>query len=108
MIEENPKDSRLHSSIGLVYAGLGKKEEAIRAGKKGVELLPISKEAWRGAIRVRDLAHIYAVVGEFDLALDEIELLLSVPSTLSENILRLHPKWDPLRKHHRFIALLKD
>ena len=108
MIEENPKDSRLHSSIGLVYAGLGNKEEAIRAGKKGAELLPISKEAWRGAIRVRDLAHIYAVVGEFDLALDEIELLLSVPSTLSENILRLHPKWDPLRKHPRFIALLEE
>ena len=108
MIEENPKDSRLHSSIGLVYAGLGNKEEAIRAGKKGVELLPITKEAWRGAIRVRDLAHIYAVVGEYDKALDEIELLLSVPSTLSENILRLHPKWDPLRKHPRFIALLKD
>jgi len=106
MIAIDPEDSRLHSSLGLVYAGLGRKEDAIRAGKKGVELLPISKEAWRGAYRVEDLAVIYANVGELDLAIDHLETLLSIPGDLSVHLLRLNPKWDPLREHPRFVSLL--
>ena len=73
-----------------------------------MELLPISKEAWRGAYRLEDLAVIYAKVGEYDLAIDEIELLLSIPGDLSVNILRLDPKWDPLREHQRFIKLIAN
>ena len=107
MIAKDPDDSRLYSSLGLAYAGLNRKEDAIREGKKGVELLPISKEAWRGAKRVEDLANIYAVVGEHDLAIDELELLLSIPGDLSVNLLRLNQKWDPLREHPRFNALLE-
>ena len=91
----------------MVYAGLGRKEDAIRAGKKGVELLPSSKEAWRGAYRLEDLAVIYTKVGELDLAIDHLETLLSIPGDLSVNLIRLDPKWDPLRDHPRFIALLE-
>ncbi|TFB11476.1 tetratricopeptide repeat protein [Candidatus Marinimicrobia bacterium MT.SAG.3] len=108
MIATDPDDNRLYSSLGLVYAGLNRKKDAIREGKKGVELLPISKEAWRGAYRLEDLAVIYAKVGEYDLAIDEIELLLSIPGDLSVNILRLDPKWDPLREHQRFIKLIAN
>ena len=86
---------------------IGRKEDAIRAGVKGVDLLPISKEAWRGAYRVEDLAVIYAMVGESDLAIDHLETLLSIPGDLSVNLLKLDPKWDPLRDHPRFIALLE-
>ena len=108
LVKENPDDSRLYSTLGLVYAGLNRKDDAIRAGKKGVELLPISKEAWRGAYRLEDLAVIYAQVRELDSAIDHLETLLSVPSDLSVQLLRLGPKWDPLREHPRFIALLED
>ena len=108
MISTNPDDNRLYSSLGLVYAGLNRKEDAIREGKKGVELLPISKEALRVASRLEDLANIYAIVGEFDMAIDEIELLLSIPGYLSVNLLRLDPKWDPLREHPRFIKLIAN
>jgi len=107
LVEENPGDSRIYSSLGLVYAGIGRKEDAIRAGEKGVELLPISKEAWRGAYRLEDLAIIYAKVGELDLAIDHLETLLSIPGDLSVNLIRLDPKWDPLRDHPRFLALLE-
>ena len=107
MIATHPEDNRLYSSLGLVYAGLNRKEDAIRTGKEGVQLLPISKEAWRGAHRLEDLAVIYAQVGEYDVAIDHIETLLSIPSDLSVNLLRLHPKWDPLREHPRFSALLE-
>ena len=108
LVTEHPEDSRFYTSLGLTFAGLGRKEDAIREGKKGVELLPISKEAWRGAYRLEDLANIYGIVGEYDLAIDEIELLLSIPGDLSVNLLLLDPKWDPLREHPRFIALLEE
>jgi len=107
LVKEKPEDSRLYTSLGLVYAGLGRKEDAVRTGKEGVDLLPISREAWRGAYRLEALAVIYAKVGELDLAIDHIETLLSVPSDLSVHVLRLDPKWDPLRNHPRFMKLVQ-
>jgi serine/threonine protein kinase/tetratricopeptide (TPR) repeat protein len=106
-IEEDPNDSRLHSSLGIAYAGLGRKEDAVREGKLAVELLPVSKEHWRGLFRVEALANIYVTVGEFDKAIDQLEFLLSVPGELSIPLLRLDPAWDPLLDHPRFKKLLE-
>jgi serine/threonine-protein kinase len=92
----------------MVYAGLGRKEEAVREGKSGVELIPVSKNAVVGPFRVEDLAFIYVLVGEQDTALDQIEYLLSIPSWLSVPLLRLDPRWDPLRDHPRFQTLLEE
>ncbi len=107
-IEERPADARFHSSLGIAYAGLGRKEDAIREGKRAVELCPVSKEAWRGLDRLEALAKIYAMVGEFDAAIAQLESLLSVPGGLSIPLLRLDPAWDPLRDHPRFKQLLES
>jgi tetratricopeptide (TPR) repeat protein len=107
-LKERPDDDRVHSSLGMVYAGLGRKEEAIRQGKLGLELVPVSKNAVIGPFRVEDLAFIYVLVGEHDAALDRIEYLLSIPSWFSVQLLRLDPRWEPLREHPRFQALLKE
>jgi serine/threonine protein kinase/tetratricopeptide (TPR) repeat protein len=106
-IQEHPEDSRFHSALGIAYAGLGRKEDAIREGKLGVKLLPVTKEAWRGLYRVEALAEIYVMVGEFDVAIDQLEFLLSVPGEMSIPLLRLDPAWDPLRDHPRFERLLE-
>jgi tetratricopeptide (TPR) repeat protein len=106
-IQERPEDERFHSALGIAYAGLGRKEDAIREGKLGVELLPVSKEAYRGTYRVESLARIYAMVGEFDAAIDQIEYLLLIPSELSIPLLRLDPAWNPLRDHPRFKKLVE-
>jgi len=107
-ILEQPEDARFHSALGISYAGLGRKEEAIREGKRGVELLPISKEAWRGTYRVRDLAKIYVMVGEYAAALDQLEVLLSRPSEISASWLRIDPTWAPLRNDPRFQKLIAE
>ncbi len=78
-IQQQPNDARFHSALGIAYAGLGRKEDAIREGKLAVELLPLTKDAMRGYCRASDLARIYVMVGEFDLAIDQIEFLLSIP-----------------------------
>ncbi len=77
------------------------------SGSLAVELIPVTKEAWRGLRRVEDLARIYVTVGEFDAAIDQIEFLLSVPGEMSIPLLRLDPAWDPLRDHPRFKKLLE-
>jgi len=107
-IQERPEDARFHSALGIAYAGLGRKEDALREGKLGVELLPVSKEAMRGAFRVEDLARIYVMVGEFEAAIDQIEFLLSIPSLLSIPLLRIDPAWNPLRDHPRFKKLIEE
>ncbi len=107
-ITQDPEDSRLYSSLGIADAGLGLKADAIRAGKRGVELLPISKEAWRGSFRLLDLAQIYAMTGEPDLAMDLLhELLASPTDAISVALLKIDPTWAPLREHPRFQSLLK-
>ncbi len=105
-IQQRPDDERYRSALGIAYAGLGRKEDAIREGELAVELLPMSKEAWRGAYRVEDLARIYAMVGEYDAAIDQLEGLLAVPSPTAVPMLRIDPTWAPLHDHPRFQALL--
>ena len=105
-IQEDPEDSRYHSTLGITYAGLGRREEALRAGQKGVELLPISKEALRGYYREVDLAIIYTMVGEYEAAIDKLAYLLSIPGDLSVPLLRIDPTYDPLREYPRFKGLV--
>jgi TolB-like protein/Tfp pilus assembly protein PilF len=101
-----PDDARLHSALGVAYAGLGRKEEAIVEGERGVDLRPISNDRYQGYYRVWDLARIYVMVGEFDKAVDRLEYLLSIPGYLSSAWLRIDPTWDPLRGHPRFQKLV--
>jgi len=107
-VAEHPEDPRLHSALGIAYAGLGRKEKAIREGKLGVALMPPSREALRGIIRVENLARIYATVGELDAAVEEIETLLDRPGLMTQHTLRLEPWWRPLHGHPRFEALLSN
>ncbi|MEE8573198.1 MAG: protein kinase [Gemmatimonadota bacterium] len=105
--EKRPSDDRVHASMGIAYAGLGRKEDAISEGEQAVGLMPVSKNAVVGPYRVEDLAFIYALVGEQDKAVDLLESLLSIPSWSSAHMLRLDPRWDPLREHPGFKKLLE-
>ena len=106
-VKERPDDARMHSSLGIVYAALGRKEEAIQEGKMAVELCPVSKDHNLGVPRIKDLATIYTTVGDYEAALDQIEYLLSIPGYFSVPLLRLDPIWDPLRHHPRLQRLLE-
>jgi len=102
-----PDDERFHSSLGIAYARLGRKKEAMREGERATELLPVEKEAWKGSLRLRDLALIYVTVGEQDKGIDVLERLLSMPAEISRALLSVDPAWRPLAENPRFEALLK-
>ena len=105
-----PDDNRLHAALGLVLAGLGRKEEAIQAARRATELMPISADALDGALRLGDLADVYANVGEPEKALEILDYLQSRPGPAgagSVEVLRRRPEWDPLRDHPGFAELLE-
>jgi TolB-like protein/Flp pilus assembly protein TadD len=106
LVREAPDNAARHAQLGTVLAGLGHKEDAINEGKKAVELLPESEDAFAGPKATAALAEIYAWTGESDEALRLLDHLLTVPNGLTVPTLKLDPGWDPLRKDPRFQALV--
>jgi TolB-like protein/tRNA A-37 threonylcarbamoyl transferase component Bud32/Flp pilus assembly protein TadD len=94
-------------ALGVVNAALGNKEDAIREGKRAVELMPVSKNAIDGAMLIHYLAAIYAWAGDKDRAIEQLSETAKLPgSSLSYGRLRLNPLWDPLRADPRFEAIV--
>ena len=106
LLRDAPEDPARHAQLGLILAALDRKEEAIAEGKRAVELLPESQDAFDGPRCTAALAQIYARTGEFDEAFRLLDHLLSVPNGLAVSMLKLDPAWDPLRKDPRFQALI--
>src|SRR5881392_108277 len=106
LVREAPQDSSRHGLLGLVLAALGQKEEAINEGKRAVELLPESQDAFDGPQGTASLAQIYAWTGESDEAFRLLDHLLRIPNGLTIPMLKLDPVWDPLRKDPRCQALI--
>jgi TolB-like protein/class 3 adenylate cyclase/Tfp pilus assembly protein PilF len=101
-VERQPEFAAALSLLGMIDAGLERKEQAIQEGRRACELLPVSKDAIDGAALAINLAQIYAWSGEKDRAIEQIAAVQRVPSTLSYGLLKLHPYWDPLRGDPRF------
>ncbi len=104
----HPADERVYSALGIAYAGLDRKEDAVRSGKHALDLLPVEKEAWRGSYRLADLARIYAMTGDQDMAIDALERLLSIPCEVSATFLKIDPRWISLRENKRFQTLVNN
>ncbi len=88
--------------LGLIDAALGQKEEALREGRRAVELLPVEKDAINGPLMITYLAMIAAWAGDKDLACEQLAIAIRPPSTVSYGQLKLLPFWDPLRGDPRF------
>jgi serine/threonine-protein kinase len=108
LVDEQPNYAHAHSVLGMSEAGLGNKHDALKHGRRAVELLPIAMDAMAGAEIQRNLAITYAWVGEKELALNQLKEVVGIPSPVSYGQLRLHPWWDPLRDDPRFERLVEE
>ncbi|MEY2520795.1 MAG: hypothetical protein QOF24_2554 [Verrucomicrobiota bacterium] len=90
------------SVLGLIDAQLGEKEKAIQEGRAACDLLPPAKDAPVGVALITNLARIYALTGEKDLALQQLEIVSKLPYGPSYGDLRLDLEWDALRCDSRF------
>ncbi len=103
-----PDDAYDVSWLGLAYAALGRKAEAIRAGRRSVELLPVSRDALAGPYVAAALARIYTMTGEPERAAETLAPLLEIPSPITPAALRADPVWAPIREHPRFRKLVAE
>ncbi len=99
-------EGKLRSALGLAYAGLGQKDDAVREGRLAAELHSYERDAladWR----LHDLARIYAMTDEPQLAIEQLEFLMSVPSWMSPALARLDPTFVSLRDEPRYRELVE-
>jgi len=108
IVQAQPNDSRALGGLGLIDAYLGRKEEALREGRRAVELLPMEKDALVGVDLAANLAMIAAWVGDKDLAFEQLASIIRRPSLVSYGELKLLPFWDPLRGDPRFEKILEE
>jgi tetratricopeptide (TPR) repeat protein len=101
-VQAQPNYAPAFCALGLLDAALGRKEEALREGRRAVELCPIEKDAVLGAAMVKYLAMIASWAGEKNLACEQLAIATRKPGDLSYGQLKLMPFWDSLRRDPRF------
>jgi TolB-like protein/class 3 adenylate cyclase/Flp pilus assembly protein TadD len=101
-VREQPDNAQALIALGMVDAALGQKKDAIREGRRAIELFPVSKDAIDGSLFMEYLAAIYATSGKADAAIDQLAATAKIPGHLNYGELRLDPIWDPLRRDPRF------
>ena len=97
-----PGNARPLSALAIIDAELGEKDKAVQEGRTACDMLPVAKDAIRGVQLITNLARIYALTGEKDLALERLEIVSKLPYGPSYGELRFDPEWDSLRGDPRF------
>lgn len=103
-----PEDARTIAVLAQVDAGLGHKELAIREAQHAVDLMPLSKDIYDGALVLEGLAQVYTWTNEPDRAIELLQKLVVIPSYVNYARLKLHPMWNPLRGDPRFQKIVNS
>jgi TolB-like protein/Flp pilus assembly protein TadD len=107
-IKETPDDERLNATLGKAYALLGNVNEAIKYGKKAVELMPIKLDAFQSSYMEMDFMEIYIFTKNYDMSIEKMEYLLSIPSPLHIGDILINPIYDNLRSVPRFQKIIEN
>ena len=105
-LKESPDAEEMHVQLAKVLAHLGDKDAALAQARRATELRPESKDALGGAEIAAGVAEVHAILGDNDRAIEILDGLLSRPSAVTVQGLKLNPIWDPLRSDPRFQALI--
>src|SRR3712207_6740542 len=101
-----PGDAIHRGTLARTLALLGEHDAARAEARRAMELLPESKDAFKGPDVTEAAAEVYALVGDRDRAFELLDHLMSVPSSLTLQLLKSDPQWDPLRDDPRLQALI--
>ncbi|MEM6794409.1 MAG: protein kinase, partial [Acidobacteriota bacterium] len=108
-VDSSPRrmaDARLASAFALALAAAGEREAALEASSRALESRPLSLDAYEGPSYRIHRAHVHVLLSEPEEAVERLAELLQIPSRLSVPLLRLDPRWDPLRGRADFQALI--
>ena len=109
-VREDPNHVGALCVLGLIDAGLGRKDQALQEGRQAVERLPVAKNALDGPNVLYLFAIICAWTGERDLAIEQLQTLVRIPAAAGTTYgeLRLDAWWDPLRGDLRFEKIVEE
>jgi serine/threonine-protein kinase len=103
-----PEHARTIAVLAQVDVGLGQKELALQEAQHAIDLMPISKDIYDGALVLEGLAQVYTWSGEHDRTIELLQKLVSIPSYINYGRLKLHPLWAPLRGDSRFEKIVNS
>ena len=103
-----PEHARTIAVLAQVDAGLGQKDLAIREAQHAIDLMPISKDIYDGALVLEGLAQVYGWSGDRDRAIELVQKLVTMPSYINYARLKFHPLWSPLRGDPRFERIVNS
>jgi serine/threonine-protein kinase len=106
-LKRSPDNPDIQVQFAKVLAYLGEKESAMAQAQRATELLPETKDAFGGPEIAAGVAEVYAILGDNDRAIEILDRLLSRPSVVTAQFLKVNPVWDPLRNDPRFQALIE-
>jgi adenylate cyclase len=106
LVRMQPKNSLPLAMLAFIDASMGNKEQAIEEARAACALSPLDKDALEGALQKTNLARVYALTGERDLALQELATVSKLPGGISYGELKLYPEWDSLGRDPRFEKIL--
>jgi tetratricopeptide (TPR) repeat protein len=103
-----PDNPNFAASLSRIHAVLGEKDAAITEAERAVTLLPSAKDAVEGPRYEENLAFVEVLFGDKDRAIPRLQRLLEIPYrySLTPALLRLDPRWDPIRDDPRFQKLV--
>ena len=104
-LKQKPDDADLRVQFAKLLAWLGEKDAAIAEAQRAMDLRPESKDAFEGPQITEQVAQIYTILGDNTRAIELLDELLSRPSEVTSQSLKLDPAWDPLRNDPAFQAL---
>ena len=108
-IDKSKNDQRLYMALGIACAGLGLQEEALEAGKKAMEILDSTKDAFTGYYPEMNMVRILVMVGDYDEAMIRLkEVVEHTGLIITVEILKLDPFWDPVRNNTKFQEIINN
>jgi TolB-like protein/Tfp pilus assembly protein PilF len=107
-LDVKPEHARTLAVLAQVDAGLGRKELAIQEAQHAVDLMPVSKDIYDGALVLEGLAQVYTWTNESDRAIELLQKLVTMPGYTNYARLKLHPMWNPLRGDPRFEKIVNS
>jgi TolB-like protein len=105
-LKRSPDAEDAHIQLAKALAFLSEKDAALAEAQRAAELRPESKDAFGGPEIMEGVAEVHAVLGDNDRAIEILDGLLSRPSGVTAQMLKINPIWDPLRSDPRFQALI--
>ena len=108
--QKEPDNPSFADVLSLIHAVLGQKDAAIKEGERAITLRPSVKDAVVGPGHEESLAIVEIILGEKDRAIPRLQHLLEIPYSnfLTPALLRLDPRFDPLRNDPRFQKLVEQ